>query len=136
LGRSVVGHDPPFGVRAFALLVLFAVAVLLSAMPPQLVYAHYFGSNTPAYSTPPHICDTTTMSQCVMNSGVVPVWICCFTGDPMYQPTIDGVNKIDGQVTDVVMFTSTNSDTSKVLTFEGNFGDTSWWAYGACWGNS
>jgi hypothetical protein len=93
--------------------------------------AHQFGSNTAGYNTPAHACDESTLSQCVANNSLHLVYFVIPATNVMKAATLDRMSVVYDP-TDLQVLEDTCSSCADVWIFAGNYGDTAWWAYGAC----
>ncbi len=95
------------------------------------VAATNVGSNTASGGTPAHACDTTINSQCIADSGVHRVYLGALpAGSAMIAAMQTAIATYDA-VADVLAVEWSTSD-ADVRAGEGNYGNTSWWAYGNC----
>ena len=115
----------------------FAPAIALAAMLGAIAgaqqaaaEAHWFGSNAGGYNTPTHPCDTTTSSQCVANNGSHIIYMGSAL-NVMRAATEDAI-ALFTLVDSLVVFDTTDTTAMDVSFIEGNYGDTSYWAYGKC----
>ncbi len=113
-----------------SVIVAMVGAVALLGLTAGFALAHNFGSNTAAFNTPAHPCDYSTSSQCVADNGSHLVYLTMLSTDPMYIATTNRFPTYNA--TDVHMQTVTSASGADVWVLNGNYGDTTWWAYGAC----
>jgi hypothetical protein len=119
---------------------LLAVALLgtLLGLSVGPTIATNSGSNAGGYNTAPHPCDKTLASQCAANGMTHRVSLASLASNsPMRAAMLDAMNTIDNLSPDIFLVvewsSSTNADVNATT---GNFGNTGWWAYGACSANS
>jgi len=95
-----------------------------------------FGSNTASYNTAAHPCDATRSSQCVANGSTHRVSMASLPDtSSMRAAVLRAINTYNGHPDLWVLEwdTTTGADVNNT---SGNFGNTSWWAYGACAANA
>ena len=96
------------------------------------------GSNAGGYNTNPHICDATINSQCAANGFAHRVSLGSLpSGSVMRSAMLTAMGIIDDTMSpdlfDVVEWPTSSADVNATT---GNFGNTGWWAYGACAANA
>jgi hypothetical protein len=115
--------------------VRFLVAAALSGVLTGLIVgstaAGNFGSNTNSDDEVAHTCDTTLASQCVANNGTHVVYKVNLTAN--ISAAVDHAVAEAHAIRDFSAFVwCCNDNTQDVNAHDGDYNNTTWWAYTAC----
>jgi hypothetical protein len=115
---------------SYGLVLAAALLGLLLGHSTGVALATNVGSNTTSGGTAAHPCDTTIHSQCIANDDTHTVWLNSSLDAGMQaavRTAISTYQFVDDIV--VVEWTSSNADARMT---QGDYKNTSWWAYGHC----
>lgn len=127
----LAGRREPGGYRLWIGAVILGWLMGAIVVPTSALNR---GSNTASYNTPAHKCDATAASQCTANGMTHRVSLSSLAAtSPMRGPTLDAMGIYDTLAPDIFWVLQWDSTTSAdVNNTTGDFGNTGWWAYGAC----